>query len=183
MRFDFGRGRLVRAAWVHGCTCGAGARLAPAAACALWCHIERAYPARHDGRVSTGLERRDARGHRRHSGEPWQSVQSAPLSIPKSVPSTAVACTIQPCLITAQRLGSLSLLLSRLCQHPGRVWRGRPGKSWHVGALRPGGGTRSDVRPLYCVLRVRVPYHYQVPAPDPGALSAEVRAGWAREPE
>ena len=53
-----------------GCMCATSARCAPAAADGARCHVERAHLARHDGRVSIGLGRRDVREHRRHAGEP-----------------------------------------------------------------------------------------------------------------
>eukprot|EP00966_Prymnesium_polylepis_P274762 6348366-Prymnesium_polylepis.1 len=61
MRFGRERGMHVRAAWVHEGMCATSARCAPAGAAAdgAWCHVERAHLARHDGRVSIGLGRRD----------------------------------------------------------------------------------------------------------------------------
>ena len=61
--------RLVRAAWMHGCTCGAGAQRAPAAANPVWCRVERACSARAEDAVVTGLARRGVREHQRHAGE------------------------------------------------------------------------------------------------------------------
>ena len=61
--------RLVRAAWMHGCTCGAGAQRAPAAANPVWCRVERACSARAEDAVVTGLARRGVREHRRYARE------------------------------------------------------------------------------------------------------------------
>ena len=103
MWFGRERGMHVRAAWVHGCMCATSARCAPAAADGARCHVERAHLARHDGRVSIGLGRRDVREHRRHAGEPrhqrcvWYlyTIESAPFMV-RTVTLSGLRCPNRP---------------------------------------------------------------------------------------
>eukprot|EP00966_Prymnesium_polylepis_P194941 4518762-Prymnesium_polylepis.1 len=78
---------------MHGCTCGAGARRAPAA---LWCRVQRAYSARAEDAVVTGLARRGVREHRRDAGEPRCEHCAMYMCTIESAPFTRVFRAARP---------------------------------------------------------------------------------------